>query len=296
MQIEFENISKKYGRRYALEHFSATLEQGIYGLLGANGAGKTTLISIFVGILKKDNGTIRLDGEDIFKMGKEFLGKIGYMPQYPVFYKDFRVLEFLQYMCELKGIPKKEGTEYAEELLEIVNLKNDMNKRIGALSGGMRQRVGIVQAMLGRPEVLVLDEPTAGLDPQERIRFRNLIARFSEKRTILLATHIVSDVEFISNEVLIMKEGRLLKKDTTENLEKEMTGKVWNITLKNAGDFGAYEKYNISNMQREGGNLHLRVLSEKPPKEEAIMAAPNLEDVFLYYNNCLDGGKHDTIN
>ena len=163
------------------------------------------------------------------------MGKLDICHNILYFYKDFRVLEFLQYMCELKGIPKKEGTEYAEELLEIVNLKNDMNKRIGALSGGMRQRVGIVQAMLGRPEVLVLDEPTAGLDPQERIRFRNLIARFSEKRTILLATHIVSDVEFISNEVLIMKEGRLLKKDTTENLEKEMTGKVWNITLKNAG-------------------------------------------------------------
>lgn len=296
MQIEFENVSKKYGKKYALDHFSATLGQGIYGLLGANGAGKTTLISIFVGILKKDNGIIRLNGEDISKMGKEFLGKIGYMPQYPVFYKDFRVLEFLQYMCELKGIPKRKGTEYAEELLEIVNLKNDMNKKIGALSGGMRQRVGIVQAMLGRPEVLILDEPTAGLDPQERIRFRNLIAQFSEKRTILLATHIVSDVEFISNEVLIMKEGRLLKKDTTENLEKQMTGKVWNITLKSSENFRTYEKYNISNMQRERGNLHLRILSEEQPQKEAYLATPNLEDVFLYYNNCPVGGKSDAVS
>lgn len=289
MQIEFEQVSKIYDGKYALDHFSAELGQGIYGLLGANGAGKTTLISIFVGILRKNSGIIRLNGEDISNMGKEFLGKIGYMPQYPVFYKDFRVLEFLQYMCELKGIPRKQGTDYAVELLEIVNLKNDMDKRIGALSGGMRQRVGIVQAMLGRPEVLVLDEPTAGLDPQERIRFRNLIARFSEKRTVLLATHIVSDVEFISNEVLIMKEGRLLKKDTTENLEKQMVGKVWNITLKGAEDFRTYERYNISNMLRDGENLKLRVLSEEPPNAEAVVAVPNLEDIFLYYNNSQDG-------
>lgn len=285
MKIELKDISKKYGNIYALDHFSAEFGQGIYGLLGANGAGKTTLISILVGILKRNDGSILLNGKDVSELGSEFLGKIGYMPQYPVFYKDFQVLEFLQYMCELKGIPKKTGTKNAVELLEIVNLKEDMYKKIGALSGGMRQRVGIVQAMLGNPDILILDEPTAGLDPQERIRFRNLIARFSQERTVLLATHIVSDVEFIANEVLIMKNGTLVQKDTLENLEKQLVGKVWNVSASENESLENYERYMISNMQRDGKNLNIRILAEEQPFENALMVTPNLEDVFLYYNS-----------
>lgn len=285
MKIELKDISKKYGNIYALDHFSAEFGQGIYGLLGANGAGKTTLISILVGILKRNEGSILLNGMDVSELGNEFLGKIGYMPQYPVFYKDFQVLEFLQYMCELKGIPKKTGTKNAVELLEIVNLKEDMHKKIGALSGGMRQRVGIVQAMLGNPDILILDEPTAGLDPQERIRFRNLIARFSQERTVLLATHIVSDVEFIANEVLIMKNGTLVQKDTLENLEKQLVGKVWNVSASENESLESYERYMISNMQRDGKNLNIRILAEEQPFDNALMVTPNLEDVFLYYNS-----------
>lgn len=284
MEVTFQEISKRYKGKYALKDFTACLENGVYGLLGANGAGKTTLINILVGLLRSDKGKVLVDGRDVQYMGKEFLSRIGYMPQYPVFYKDFKVIDFLLYMCELKGISKKEGNNRILELLEIVNLSDSVNKKIGALSGGMRQRVGIVQAMLGNPDILILDEPTAGLDPQERIRFRNLIAQFSKERTVLIATHIVSDVEFIANEVLILKEGKLIKMNRTLELEKEIEGKVWGLTLPDAEAINQYSQYKISNMIREGDSIRLRMIAEHRPNVLAECLKPNLEDVFLYYN------------
>lgn len=289
MQITFQSLSKKYKGKYALKEFNAQLGEGVYGLLGANGAGKTTLINLFVGILKSDNGTILINDKDIKKMGNEFLSYIGYMPQYPLFYREFTVMDFLMYMCTLKGIPKLIGKRRAYELMEIVNLTDAVNKKIGALSGGMRQRVGIVQAMLGNPAVLILDEPTAGLDPQERIRFRNLIAQFSKGRTVLLATHIVSDVEFIANEVLILKNGELIRKNTTEKLEEEIQGKVWSVSVSDTEALTRFDEYKISNMQRFGENITLRLIAEERPDETAIRLQPNLEDVFLYYNEGVKG-------
>lgn len=283
MELEFIELTKSYKKKMALDHVSAVLGSGVYGLLGANGAGKTTLINIFVGILKGDGGKILVDGEDAAKLGKEFLSKIGYMPQYPVFYKDFTVMDFMLYMCALKGIPKREGRERTKELLEIVNLADAEGKKIGALSGGMRQRVGIAQAMLGNPEILILDEPTAGLDPQERIRFRNLISRFSQDRIVLLATHIVSDVEFIANEVMLLKEGKLIRKNTPEALEYEINGKVWSLRLSGNEELGAYEEYLISNVRRIEEGIDVRILSEELPGKGAEKVKPGLEDVFLYY-------------
>lgn len=283
MKVEFRQLSKRYRGKYALESFSASLDTGIYGLLGANGAGKTTLIHLFAGILKSDGGEILLDGVPCQSMGKRFLERIGYMPQYPVFYKDFTVREFLGYLCALKGIPAKKGKERAEELLQIVNLSDAGNQMIGALSGGMRQRVGIVQAMLGDPDILILDEPTAGLDPQERIRFRNLITRFSQGRLVLLATHIVSDVEFIANEVLILKQGRLIKQAPVSVLEREIEGKVWSLSLPEDCPLERYEEYPISNMMRSGGRISLRLLASQSPHPSAQPALPTLEDVFLSY-------------
>lgn len=283
MELEFIGLTKSYKKKMALDHVSAVLSSGVYGLLGANGAGKTTLINIFVGILKGDSGKILVDGEDVAKLGKEFLSKIGYMPQYPVFYKDFTVLDFMLYMCALKGIPKKEGRERTMELLEIVNLADAVGKKIGALSGGMRQRVGIAQAMLGNPEILILDEPTAGLDPQERIRFRNLISRFSQDRIVLLATHIVSDVEFIANEVMLLKEGKLIRKNTPEALEHEIDGKVWSLRLPGNEELGDYEDCLISNVRRIEEGIDVRILSEEVPGRGAVWVKPGLEDVFLYY-------------
>lgn len=283
MNIAFQNISKQYKGKYALQDFSTELQEGVYGLLGANGAGKTTLINIFVGILKRDTGNILIDGVEAGKLGKQFLSQIGYMPQYPIFYPDFRIVDFLDYMCALKGIPMEIGRKRIEELLETVNLTEAKHKKIGALSGGMRQRVGIVQAMLGDPKILILDEPTAGLDPQERIRFRNLITKFSHGRTVLLATHIVSDVECIANEVLILKKGQLIRQNTISALEQEIAGKVWLLEQTEHTSITRFDDLKISNMQRHGDQIALRMIAEEQPDSAAVSVKPNLEDVFLYY-------------
>ncbi len=292
MKIALEHISKQYKGKYVLKDFTTELTEGVYGLLGANGAGKTTLINIFVGILGSSGGTVRIDGQDARALGRDFLSKIGYMPQYPVFYRDFTVMDFLLYMCALKGIPAIEGKKRALELLGIVNLLDAKEKRIGALSGGMRQRVGIVQAMLGDPEILILDEPTAGLDPSERIRFRNLISQFAQGRTILLATHIVSDVECIAKEIIILKEGVLITQGTTDTLEQNIYGKVWEVTADGAAALRLGSQYDVSNMKQQGERFLVRIVSGRPPAPEAVAVSPNLEDVFLYYF----GVKHDSPN
>ncbi|MFD3259603.1 ABC transporter ATP-binding protein [Paenibacillus lentus] len=279
----FENISKQYKGKYALKDFTAKLENGVCGLLGANGAGKTTLINIFVGILQSDYGRVYINDMDTRSMGNAFLSHIGYLPQYPQFYRNFEVMDFLRYMCVLKDIPKKQGETRARELLEIVNLSDDCNKKIGALSGGMRQRVGIVQAMLNDPSILILDEPTAGLDPQERIRFRNLISKFSENRIVLLATHIVSDIECIANQVILLKEGRLMKQGTPQSLIDGLKGKVWTVTVTNEAMNETLDRFKISNMMRDDEKIHLRVINEEKPDVHAINVQANLEDVFLHY-------------
>ncbi len=293
MKISLRNVSKQYKGRgalgkyakgiYALKDFTTELTEGVYGLLGANGAGKTTLINIFVGILGSDGGTVLIDGQDAGTLGKDFLSKIGYMPQYPVFYRDFTVMDFLLYMCALKGIPDKQGKKRAWELLDIVNLSDAKDKKIGALSGGMRQRVGIVQAMLGDPEILILDEPTAGLDPSERIRFRNLISKFAQGRTVLLATHIVSDVECIAKEIMILKEGSLITQGTTDTLEQNIYGKVWEVTVNGEDAARLGSQYYVSNMKQQGERFLVRIVSDMLPASDAVKVSPNLEDVFLYY-------------
>ena len=283
MFIEFQNLSKKYGNKYALKDFSASLSDGVYGLLGANGAGKTTLINILVGVLKPDSGKILVDGVDARELGINFLSYIGYLPQYPEFYRDFTVMDFLLYMCALKGIPEKEGRLRARELLSVVNLPDVERKKVGALSGGMRQRVGIVQAMLNDPKILIFDEPTAGLDPQERIRFRNLITRFSKDRMVLLATHIVSDVEYIANQVLILKEGLLVAQDTPAVLEEQISGTVWQAAVSDQVLQTEMTQYKISNMQRDEEKVILRLLANRQPHPDAVPVKPNLEDVFLFY-------------
>lgn len=281
IEINLVNISKKYNNRYVLKDFNAVFTEGIYGLLGENGAGKTTLINIFTGILKGEKGEIYIDGKNIKSLGKDFLAMIGYLPQYPKFYEDFTVEEFLQYMCTVKDIPKSKRASRIDELLQEVNLIENRHKKIGKLSGGMRQRVGIVQAMLNNPKILILDEPTAGLDPQERIRFRNLITKFSENRTILLATHIVSDLECIANKVLIMKKGELVRCDSPTNLIDEIKDKVWSVQLDD--NFDTFHKHMISNMQRKDNKVWLRVIADEKIREDAYQVKPNLEEVFLYH-------------
>ena len=283
MQVQFEGLSKKYKGKYALRDFSATLDNGVYGLLGTNGAGKTTLINLFMGIIKGDGGKIYIDGKDIRQLGADFLDNIGYLPQYPQFYKDFTVLEFLRYMCVLKGVEKAKGERRIQELLDTVNLADAANKKVGALSGGMRQRLGIAQAMLNDPGILILDEPTAGLDPRERIRFRNLISQFAQDRIVILATHIVPDIEFIANRILLLHEGVLLKYDAPGNLCDELSGKVWALELAAQDVPGELLHHTISNMAREGAGIRLRIISDEKPHVAAVSVPANLEEVFLYH-------------
>lgn len=283
MEVQFEKLSKKYRTKYALRDFSATLHNGVYGLLGTNGAGKTTLINSFMGILPTDGGEIYIDGKNIRSMGSDFLENVGYLPQYPKFYRDFTLQDFLRYMCVLKDIPKSEAEKRIRELLDTVNLTDAADKKIGALSGGMRQRLGIAQAMLSDPGILILDEPTAGLDPRERIRFRNLLCKFSGERIILLATHIVSDVEFIANEILLLHEGRLLRQGSPAQLCGQLQNKVWALHLDAPDVPDSLLHHTISNLARENGGIRLRILSETQPHPAALPVPASLEEVFLWH-------------
>lgn len=283
MLVQFEHLSKKYKGKYALRDFSVSLENGVYGLLGTNGAGKTTLINAFMGIIKSDGGSICIDQKDIRTMGADFLGNIGYLPQYPKFYRDFSVIEFMRYMCVLKDIPKDTGEQRIALLLETVNLTEAANKKVGALSGGMRQRLGIAQAMLSDPGILILDEPTAGLDPRERIRFRNLISKFAENRIVILATHIVSDIEFIANKIILLHEGNMLKFGTPAELCGQLQGKIWALQLPTPDVPTELVHHTISNMAREEDGIRLRIISEVKPHPDAIPVLANLEEVFLYH-------------
>ncbi len=283
MEVIFSHLSKKYQGKYALEDFSAILENGVYGLLGTNGAGKTTLINLFMGIISSNSGEIYMDGKNIRKLGADYLGNIGYLPQYPLFYRDFTVLDFMRYMSVLKGLPKGACEARIEELLETVNLAQARHKKVGALSGGMRQRLGIAQAMLSDPGILILDEPTAGLDPRERIRFRNLISQFAENRIVILATHIVPDIEFIANQILLLHEGRLLKQDTPTALCQELNGKVWALELGDADVPQELVHQTISSLAREGSGIRMRILAEAQPHPAAVSVPANLEEVFLWH-------------
>ena len=302
MKLELESITKFYGKYPALQNVSATLTEGVYGLLGPNGAGKTTLINILIGILPASGGVIHLDGENTVQMGGRYFDQIGYMPQYPQFYANFTVQEFLDYMCQVKGVAN--AKESIDAALVFVNLEENRSKRIGALSGGMRQRLGIAQAILNDPKLLVLDEPTAGLDPGERIRFRNLISRLAKGRIILLATHIVSDVEYIADKILIMKHGQLIQSGTPTQILEPVAGCVWNCVvpaktadelnaayavsnLRNyiGSDPGKNQKEHIGSVQETGNGewVELRIVSRDKPHPDAVAVEPVLEDAYLYY-------------
>ena len=286
MELKIEQICKKYGKQVALNNVSATFHEGIYGLLGPNGAGKTTLISIIIGILNADKGRILLDGQDTIKMGKDYLDLIGFLPQSPLFYKDFTIWEFLDYIAALKDIPKHVRKERIEESLEQVNLTEEWKKKVGALSGGMRQRLGIAQAILNNPKVLVLDEPTAGLDPRERIRFRNIISNLSKDKIILLATHSVSDVEYISVGNVFLKKGQLIKQGNTQELCNDMRGKVWQVETTEQEIERWLDNYLIANMKIEQNKHFLRIISEEDLSSYGVKLDANLEDVFLSIFEC----------
>jgi len=293
MELQLEHLSKTYGTVQALKDISYTFKPGIYGILGANGAGKSTMINLITDNVARDKGSaggsILYDGQDILKLGSRFRGIIGYMPQQQGFYEDFSPKAFLRYMAEIKGIKGKNEKgqtvkEQIDELLEVVNLTGVAYKKIGGFSGGMKQRALLAQALLGDPDILILDEPTAGLDPKERIAIRNYIAELSRNKIILFATHVVSDIECIADYVLLLKKGEIIAMGTPVELIEKMHGKVAEITctLDEVGKL--QEKYHIGNIRQRKNGIALRLVGDELP-DEAVMVDENidLEDVYLYY-------------
>lgn len=283
MELRIDRLTKQYGAKIAVDRMDFTLKAGVYGLLGANGAGKTTLMRMICDILRPTSGEVLYDGRPISEQGDAYRMVLGYLPQQFGYYPEFTANKFMMYMAALKGLGKSAAAAKTLELLELVGLSEVKNKKIKTFSGGMKQRLGIAQAMLNDPEILVLDEPTAGLDPKERVRFRNLISSFSKDKIVLLSTHIVSDIEYIANEILVMKAGKLVHQGKPEEVTKEITGFVWECRVPTSEADRWNEKYTIGNLRNEGDYSILRVISERKPAGNAVPVKPVLEDLYLYY-------------
>lgn len=295
MELKFTNLTKQFGEVAAVQNVSYTLKNGVYGLLGVNGAGKTTLMRILTTLIQPTSGTITWNGRDIFRMDGEYRRLLGYLPQDYGFYPDFTVQDYLMYIAALKGIRESVARQRVKTLLGQVGMTKARGKKMKTLSGGMKRRVGIAQAMLNDPRILILDEPTAGLDPSERIRFRNLISELSEDRVVLLSTHIVSDVEYIAGEILLMKDGEITISGTAEEVIASMPLKVWRCSVKKETIEKVLHKYLVSNVKTVPGGAELRILSATPPIANAVEEDATLEDVFLYYFGERAGEEHGTL-
>lgn len=282
MELSVDRLTKHYGSKIAVDCVSVALKPGIYGLLGENGAGKTTLMRMLCAILESTSGEVFLDGREIVAMGAEYRDILGYLPQDFGYYPNYTAREFLLYMAALKGIPRDRAKKRAEELLEVAGLSEVAAKKIKTFSGGMKQRVGIAQALLNHPKLLILDEPTAGLDPKERVRFRNLISDYAADRIVILSTHIVSDIEAIADEVLLMKKGKLVSQGTVSELTKEAEGKVWELTVSPAEAKSWQDRAAVANLRHEGEQVVLRIIAEDKPEEGAVPCEAGLEDLYLY--------------
>lgn len=283
MKLSFENISKLYGDTVALQQIDLTLGSGVYGLLGPNGAGKTTLMRIMTDLLAPSTGRVLLDGQDIAVMGAAFRKKLGYLPQDFGVYPNFTAEQFLLYIARLKGLSKFDAKRQTDNLLRMVGLEDKKQKKLKGFSGGQRQRVGIAQALLGDPEILVLDEPTAGLDPEERIRFRGIISDLSQQKLVLLSTHIVSDLEAVANEIILLRKGVVLEMQKPASLLEQLNGQVWLVTVPAADEAALTKQYVCSNVMHTDGKSVIRLLSESAPRPDAVPTAPNMEDMYLYY-------------
>lgn len=281
--LQLKNLSKSYGKKKALNRFSATLGTGVFALLGPNGAGKSTLMNIISGNLPPDGGRVLWNGEDTRKLGADFRNILGFMPQQQRLYDSFTGAEFLCYIGALKGLSKKEAASEAERCLNAVNMTEEAGKRLRAYSGGMKQRILIAQAIMGDPKLLIFDEPTAGLDPRERIRIKNLISRISADKTVIIATHVVPDVEYIAREALMLKKGNLIAHDSPANLCLQMEGRVFEVSC--SADEAEYflPRYRVSAISQSSNKTLLRILNETAPENcDARAVQPTLEDVYLW--------------
>lgn len=287
--LSVEHVTKKYGNFTALEDICLTFENGVYGLLAPNGAGKTTLIKMLATLLFPTSGMIRWNGEEIRAMGESYRGLLGYLPQEFGYYRNYSPKQFLKYMAALQCIEHRTAGQRIEELLEEVSLSDVKNKKMRQFSGGMLQRVGIAQAMLNNPKLLILDEPTAGLDPRERVRFRNLIHRLSKDRIVILSTHIVSDIETIASQIVMIRDHRILCCETASEICNRLRGQLYEVP---AEWELSEDDFLVSECQGEQGTMHRIVTKRQIAGGRA--AVPNLEDAFLYlYRNQNDAGDRD---
>lgn len=285
MNLKGERLSKSYpGKGKVLKDISFELTEGIYGLLGPNGAGKSTLINLLITNLKQEEGVITYNGKEIGQMGEDYRKRIGYAPQQQWMYEDFRAVEYMHYFAALKGVPRREQKSRTEELLKWMNLSDVQNYKIKTFSGGMKQRLLLAQSMLNDPEILILDEPTAGLDPKERIRIRNLISEKSGRCIVLLATHVVQDVECIAKEILLLCKGELLRMDTPAALIRELDGLVYTVSASPQEARCLQEQCVVSNVTWNIDGLEVRLIGESPVSPDRRRAVtPTLEDVYLHY-------------
>lgn len=284
MELKTCGLTKQFGSKTAVKDLNITLTNGVYGLLGANGAGKTTLMRLLCNLQTPTSGQIFLDGKNIAGLGERYRALLGYLPQHFGYYPDFSALDFLLYVSALKGLEEKAARKKSKELLEAVGLSREAKQKIKTFSGGMKQRLGIAQAMLNDPHILILDEPTAGLDPKERVRFRNLISAFSKDRIVILSTHIVSDVEFVAEDIIMMKAGKVLHFGNPQEIVSEIDGKVWECTVPTDSAEKYAAAYNTSNLRHTGENRTvLRIIADRPPMKNAARVQPTLEDLYLFY-------------
>ena len=295
MELEMNNLTKKFGDFTAVKQLNLSMTRGVYGLLGKNGAGKTTFMRMLCTLLTPTEGNILCDGRDIFKMEGEYRKLLGYLPQDFGFYPEFTVRDYLLYIASIKGLPPAVAKKRTKELLAAVGLEKYAGRKMKKLSGGMKRRAGIAQAMMKHPKILILDEPTAGLDPNERIRFRNLISEFSEDRLVLLSTHIVSDVEYIANDIWLMNEGEIVRQGTPKQITESMKQKVWECLVEKRAVPLLARQYKISNMKADTQGVQVRVIAGEKPAEYAKEAVPSLEDAFLYYFGEEAGDNHGIL-
>ena len=289
MELLLDRLTKHYGSKIAVDCVSAVLKPGVYGLLGANGSGKTTLMHMLCAILESTSGEVFFNGEEVTSMGADYRNILGYLPQDFGYYPNYTAAEFLMYVAALKGIPKNIAKERTKELLDVVDLSRVASKKVKTFSGGMKQRVGIAQALLNNPKVLILDEPTAGLDPKERVHLRNLLADYAGNKIVILSTHIVSDIEAIADEVLLMKDGKFIQQGTVPQLVQKAEGKVWELSVPEQDARKWEAETTVANFRHEGKQVVLRIISGTKPAEQAVPCEATLEDLYLYYFGAEEG-------
>ncbi|QBD75896.1 ABC transporter ATP-binding protein [Ktedonosporobacter rubrisoli] len=281
MDLTIDRLSKRYGQHWALRELSLRCVPGMLGLVGPNGAGKTSLMRIIATLLEPTEGSILWNGQDTRTHGQKLRRVLGYLPQDFGVYPEFTGRQFLRYLAAMKGLPNVLIKRRVDEMLEMVNLEREADRKLPTYSGGMKQRIGIAQALLNDPELLLVDEPTAGLDPAERVRFRTLLAGLTSSRIVLLSTHIISDVEAVANRFLIMQEGRMLADTTSEGLMARAAGSVWSITADQRTALHLQTTYQVSGMVNQMNGVALRIVSAVRPHEAAVAVDPTLEEAYL---------------